>query len=61
MIDWSVHLLFFTCSAFDFCTAESDSAGPVSVLAAWSWLKNATFKSTEEFMGMQVDVWTYTV
>ena len=27
------------------------------LVGLWSWLPNATFKGTQEFMGKQVDVW----
>ena len=50
--------VLYPCSAFNSCTALSEQ---VEVLATWSWMANATFKSTEEFMGMKVDVWTYQV
>jgi len=42
--------------AFDFCAAEPVG---VMILPEWSWLRNATFKGTQEFMGKQVDVWMY--
>ena len=45
-------------SAFNLCTAVSAA---VEILPPWSWVANATFKGTEEFMGKKVDVWTYQV
>lgn len=48
----------FTYSAFDFCAAQHVG---VMILPEWSWLRNATFKGTQEFMGKQVDVWMYKV
>lgn len=56
---WLVSVLaVFTYSAFDFCAAEPVG---ITILPLWSWLRNATFKGTQEFMGKQVDVWMYKV
>ena len=53
------HLFLFTCSAFDLCIANSGQTEPIE--PKWSWMRNATFKGTQDFMGMKVDVWKYEV
>ena len=56
---WLISSLFFyPCSVFHSCNAQSEQ---VEILPTWSWMANATFKGTEEIMGMKVDVWTYQV
>ena len=56
--DSSAHFFFHTCSAYDFCILN---VGQIPIEVSWSWIVNATFKGTEEFMGFAVNIWTYKV
>ena len=49
---------FHTYSAYGFCITN---VGQTPIEVSWSWIVNATFKGTDEFMGFPVNIWIYKV